>query len=285
MDSYLDKDLDPLCRIEKLWYVVFFMRYWRKWLMLNSKYTLRENFITSNAFACIELNAHALLTFLITVRDHVGNDDCFLPWLLGSQCCESTFRTARSMNSTFSTTINFGILGLLRRLHRLHIQLTLQAEAGEDIVFPRVTKHQRKCVYKPFSLSEISNDKILETVQKAQDSAKFMVEELGMDILFKKHSMWAPDVTIFGIDGGILDSTFDGDDGDDSDIEDNDETDNLDSQDIGEEETCTNDAVEISNDLKTIFTHDLVDSTLEQRLQLRQKLLFERLPSSTIPMY
>ena len=70
--------------------------------------------------------------------------------------------------------------------------------------------------------------------------------------------MWAPDVTIFGIDGGILDSTFDGDD---SDIEDNDETDNLDSQDIGEEETCTDDAVEISNDLKTIFTHDLVDRT------------------------
>ena len=56
-------------------------------------------------------------------------------------------------------------------------------------------------------------------------------------------------------------------------------------QDIGEEEACTDDAVEISNDLKTVFTHDLVDSDLEQRLQLRQKLLFERLPSSTIPMY
>ena len=75
------------------------------------------------------------------------------------------------------------------------------------------------------------------------------------------------------------------DDGDDSDIEDNDETDNLDSQDIVEEESCADDAVKISNDLKTIFTHDLVDSNLEQRLQLRQKLLFERLPSSTIPMY
>ena len=111
-----------------------------------------------------------------------------------------------------------------------------------------------------------------------------MVEELGMDVLFKKHSMWAPDVTIFGIDGGIQDSTFDSDDGDDSDTEDNDETDNLDSQDIGEEESCADDAVEISNDLKTIFTHDLVDSNLEQRLQVRQKLLFERLPSSTIPM-
>ena len=144
-------------------------------------------------------------------------------------------------------------------------------------------------MFKQFSLSEVFNDKILEVVQKARNLAKLKVEELGMDVLFKKHSMWAPDVTILGIDGGTQDSTFDSDDGDDddddSDREDNDETDNPDSQDIGEEESCTDDAVEISNDLKTVFTHDLVDSDLEQRLQLRQKLLFERLPSSTIPMY
>ena len=138
---------------------------------------------------CIELNAHALLSFLIMVRDHVSDDNCFFPWLLGSQCCESTFRTARSMSSTFSTMINFGVLGLLRQLHRLQIQLALQAETSKDIVFPRLTKHQRKCVFKQFSLSEVSNDKILEVVQKARNLAKLKVEELGMDVLFKKHSM------------------------------------------------------------------------------------------------
>ena len=31
----------------------------------------------------------------------------FFPWLLGSQCCEKTFQTARSMISMFSTVINF----------------------------------------------------------------------------------------------------------------------------------------------------------------------------------
>ena len=112
-------------------------------------------------------------------------------------------------------------------------------------------------MFKQFSLSEVFNDKILEVVQKVRNLAKLKVEELGMDVLFKKHSMWAPDVTILGIDGGTQDSTFDSDDGDDddddSDREDNDETDNTDSQDIGEEESCTDDAVEISNDLKTCF--------------------------------
>ena len=42
------------------------------------------------------------------------------------------------MSSVFSTVINFGMLGLLRRLHRLHIQLAIQTESKEEIVFPRV---------------------------------------------------------------------------------------------------------------------------------------------------
>ena len=70
MDSFLDQQMHPLERIKDLWYVVFFMRYWRKWLILNKSFNLRNNFITSNAHMCIELNAHALIVFLITTRDH-----------------------------------------------------------------------------------------------------------------------------------------------------------------------------------------------------------------------
>ena len=71
--------------------------------MLCSQYTLQNNFITNNAYMCVELNAHALI---MRVQ---GNFDCesFLPWLLGSQSCEKTFRTDRSMTSIFSTIINF----------------------------------------------------------------------------------------------------------------------------------------------------------------------------------
>ena len=51
IDSYLDKSLDPIGRLEKLWCVVFFLRYWRKWIILNKSYTLGNNFITSNAYS------------------------------------------------------------------------------------------------------------------------------------------------------------------------------------------------------------------------------------------
>ena len=76
--------------------------YWRWWVKLNKAFNIKNNFITANAMSCIELNAHFLIIFIRTLRDHIPNgSDYFLPWLLGSQPCESTFRAARSMTGTF----------------------------------------------------------------------------------------------------------------------------------------------------------------------------------------
>ena len=83
-----------------------------------------------------------MVNFLRSIRDCVHSDSCFTPWLLGSQTCEATFRAARCMSSVFSTIINFRMSGLLRRLDFLHIQLALQAEMKEEIVFLRVLKHE-----------------------------------------------------------------------------------------------------------------------------------------------
>ena len=101
IDSYLDKALEPLERIEKSWYASFLLRYWRKWIMLNNSYTLSNNFVTLNAFSSIELNDHAMVNFMRTIRDHAHNNSCFVPWLLGSQTCEETFRAVRSMSRAF----------------------------------------------------------------------------------------------------------------------------------------------------------------------------------------
>ena len=142
VDSYLDKALHPLARIEKIWYATFFVRYWRSWILKHPKYTLQNNFITHNAYMCIEFNAHATITFLHSTKE------CgvlYMPWLLGSQSCEKIFRLARSMTSTFSTIINFGMLGLLRRLHRLQMQSELQAESCKyGVIYPQLKRHENK---------------------------------------------------------------------------------------------------------------------------------------------
>ena len=70
VDSFLDKSLAPLERIEKIWYATFFVRYWRQWVILSKSFTLKNNFITQNAYLCIELNAHSLIQFLRSVRYH-----------------------------------------------------------------------------------------------------------------------------------------------------------------------------------------------------------------------
>ena len=92
------------------------------------------------------------------------------------------------MSSIFSTVINFGMLGLLRRLHRLQIQLTVQAETQDKICFPRLLKHQHKvgknAINDSICLLKVSNEQILNAVERGHAKAKGMIEQLGMTDLF-----------------------------------------------------------------------------------------------------
>ena len=73
LDSYLNKELSSLDRISNIWYAVFFFRYWHQWLLSVPSYSLSNNFITWNAYLCIELNAHTLIIFMRTLRDHYSD--------------------------------------------------------------------------------------------------------------------------------------------------------------------------------------------------------------------
>ena len=142
--------------------------------------------------SCIELNAHSLIIFIHTLRDfiHKGSD-YFLPWLLGSQPCESTFRAARSMPGTFSTIVNFSLLEFLQRLHQLQIQLQLETERSEiGIIYPRVEKHLTKIWHKEekekVSLSDISDDDIAAILKVAKEEAVKAIKDLGMVVKGRK---------------------------------------------------------------------------------------------------
>ena len=188
-DTFLDKSLECLVRVEKAWYnCVFFLRYWRQWVLLCPEYNLSDNFITCNTYTCVELNAHSLIVYILSLQAVYASDsNSFLPWILGSQCCEKVFRSARSMSSVFSTVINFGILGLLQRLHRLHVQGILESESEEtEIRYPE--SHKRKEGYSNtvyHNVASISLEDISKSVDKALDDAKKSIDELGMSQLLK----------------------------------------------------------------------------------------------------
>ena len=133
IDSYFDKKIELIVRIEKAWTPVFFYRYWRAWILKSTSHSLKHNFLTSNSCMCCELNAHSLIIFAVIMCNHPS----FIPWLLGSQCCEKIFRSARSLNTVYSTMINFGMLGLLHRSHCLQMQILLECDADENgILYP-----------------------------------------------------------------------------------------------------------------------------------------------------
>ena len=80
VDSFLNKNLSPLSRIQMIWYANIFVRYWHKWIELHPQYNIQDNFLTQNVYTCIELNAHALVLLLVTLRDNVErNQCCFCP--------------------------------------------------------------------------------------------------------------------------------------------------------------------------------------------------------------
>ena len=91
----------------------------------------------------------------------------------------------RSMTGTFSTVVNFNILGMLQRLHKINIQEEYQSQADDTIGirFPRQEKYGRKKEgsnnFIQFSIN-ISNHEICEAMKNAEKREKESMETLNM---------------------------------------------------------------------------------------------------------
>lgn len=141
-DSFLNKSLKPSDRLVRIWKVVFFLRLWKRWLKENG-ISIKDHFITTNAYVCVEINAHLLLQIITGVITGALPKDSLRVWKTGSQGCESLFRLARSMTSTFSTIVNFSMKGILERMHKLNFLSSI--ESSDDIEFPRLQKRLLQC--------------------------------------------------------------------------------------------------------------------------------------------
>ena len=283
VNSYLNKGLRPEERLHEIWFAVFFLRYWRQWILNHPCFTLKENFITTNAFMCIEINAHTLLMCILCLREGSAATS-FVPWMLGSQTCERMFRALRSMTSTFSTIINFSMLGLLQRLHKLFIQEELQSQtsrAEHDISFLRQdTFGEQKdgiSSYVSFSVSDITDEMILDALQSAETKAKESMEMLGMSNDLKKHKHWdTPTLAdcMRGVDENKTRTESDDEENEEEDINDA----NL---------QLTDDHKQLIKDLEKLQNHKVVDRSVKQRAKnaLSSKEKFQPFDNLGIPLY
>jgi len=140
MDPYLDPTLSPLDRIGLMFEWVFFLRLWKKYVSSTEGYTVNNNFVTANAHSCVEVNAHSLVGIIRFLRDS-ERPHLLLLHLLSSQTCESSFRAMRSMTSTQSTVVNFSLLELEQRVHRIDFVKDSFIHLRDTVRFPRAEKN------------------------------------------------------------------------------------------------------------------------------------------------
>lgn len=121
LDSFMNTSLNPLERVSKIWYSVFILRIWKQFIKSQKKYKMKDSFLTSNCYSCIELNAHSLVLCLVYLKEN-NLPSWFQPSLSSSQPCESTFRRLRSFTSTYSTVANCSVKEALSRVSKIQLQ-------------------------------------------------------------------------------------------------------------------------------------------------------------------
>ena len=143
--SFLDKNLTPLDRVYRMWYVVFSLRIWRYWILCDKAYTLANNFVTLNVYLCVEINAHALVLTILRLK---LNPNAFNTSQLGSQACETYFRGGRSCTPSGSTTVNFSAREFFKsRCRKIDANIRLTSEGVKDgLKYPRFERPFDKAI-------------------------------------------------------------------------------------------------------------------------------------------
>lgn len=171
--SLYDDNLSPLERVFNIWRSTFFLRAWR----ISVQNSLGQNFLTQNAYSCIELNAKNLIILIKKFRDG-GLKKYFLPIIFNSQTCESFFRKVRSMGTMNYTRINFTILELMHLIGRVEIMNDIMYFQlnNVDVYFPRNTFNEGN--YNTFELP--SDLEIQQTIQRALNVALDDTKKFGL---------------------------------------------------------------------------------------------------------
>lgn len=193
-NSFMNEDLAPLERINCIWRTNFILKIWWRWLVDNH-YDLKTNFISSNAYMCVELNAHAMISAIIYFRNN-GIPESFLPWLLDSQSCEEFFRAVRLLTSTYSTLVNFSMLELLHKINRVNFQSEIVSQLHDDFEFPREQKREINSNIAQDNLKHMNlptDQEMLKTIKLAFEEAFDVTKMLGMEFkCFSKKSIILP---------------------------------------------------------------------------------------------
>ena len=192
------------------------------------------------------------------------------------------------MSTVFSSLLNFSILGLLHRLHRLNIQAMLQADVEKsEIRFPHAEKHIERSGMKSYvipSVASISNKDIEKAVECALSKAKETLSSLEMDLLLKKHSKW-DNVKWSNVGNCVFESDVDDDNDDDDQVEDAESAVKEEVVSAVIQEVCDDNPVEVEKDILSISKEGIAESKISEKLGKFKNSLAPIKLDSAMPCY
>lgn len=177
LDSYEDKSLSPLDRVSKLWYSLFFVRIWKRYVLSDKNLTTTYNFLPPNCYSCLEINAHAMVLILL----HLGRTnqpELFKPWLYSSQPCEGFFRQIRSFSPCYSQVTNCTVKEMLHRIHRIQLQNDISNDPSTKFKFPEKLKTNNYSQTSDFILP--NEAEIFQEIEKCKIKAVDDAIEIGL---------------------------------------------------------------------------------------------------------
>lgn len=129
---------------------------------------------TSNAYACLELNAHAMILLIERCRN---SPDQFLILNFSSQPAEELFRELRSMTSTSETQVEFSMKEFGEKLRRALIKVQLSYRLKNRMTFPNIERRIKK--YSNLAILP-SNLEIAAEIERARAAASDVLLSLGI---------------------------------------------------------------------------------------------------------
>lgn len=130
--AFLSEQLTPTERIGKIWHALFIARIWR-YNLKKKKVVLRDNFMTSNLYTCLEQNAHSLILIILFLKQ-ANLSNLFIPFLFNSQTCENFYSKIRSLCSTYSMVATCSVKEAINRVSKIH--LLNEISADKEFIYP-----------------------------------------------------------------------------------------------------------------------------------------------------
>lgn len=176
-DSYMDEALSPLQRVSKLWYSIFIVRIWRKYVLKSKHLRIKDNFFSHWTYSCLEFNAHAMILIILSLKK-ANQPELFKPWLYSSQPCENFYRQLRSLSTCFSQVTNCTIKEALDRIYRIDLQSKISSDSSTKFVFPEKLRAKTHSAVVDFPLP--SKDEILHEIKECKIKAIDDAIDIGL---------------------------------------------------------------------------------------------------------